>query len=964
MVRAGSTGLVSPVFVGRDAELAAARAVLDQARNGESGLLLVAGEAGVGKTRFVEQVAADARERGLRVLSGRCVQLGPEGLPFAPVAEALRELIRDTGGDRLDELLGPARDLVARLVSASGPDPGERSPLAGSQLLELVLGLVERLSEDRPLLMVMEDMQWADRSTLELAAFLAQNLRGVPAAIVVTYRSDEIGRRHPLRALLTDWERSRAVVRVALSRFDVDEVRAQLAGILGAEPGPRTVELVYERSEGNAFLAEEMLSVVRSGDSRGLPPSLRDVLLARFDQLGERSQQLLRLAAVAGRGVPERLLVAVSGSDGHEWVLAALREAVDTQLLVVDEGGYGYRFRHALARDAVYDDLLPGERVRLHTAYAEALSTDPRLWPDTDLSAAAALAYHAYAALDLPRALDASITAGREAFAGLAPREALAQYERALQIWPRVPGRELPDGVDQAEVLWLAGDAASYAGEIDRAVSLLVQAMAELPEDAPAQRRARVAHSCARAHRESGAPQESIRLLEQALTLLQGEPLTVMHAEVLAALANTLLYEGAYAEAEACSRRAVEASRQVDARSVEADSLISLGCAQALLGHSDEGVATVRAGRDRALASGDAYTALRGYINVADQLEGLGRSVEAVEAAEAGIALARRAGFRRTLGAYLAGNLAESLLHAGQRERARSLLDDASAGEPEGVFGASLELLNAEIALLCGDQDVAQRALARAKALVAGPADDQFAYPLATIEAELARTSGAVDEACTVVAAAIPGEGEPASLRYVWPLLWTGVRAGVERGQVDPRLAAMARSLAADTPPTLAYRALIAAELGDTDWSAAVTPWRALAWPGPLAYCLLREAEAHAEAGRRGPARDAVTECWTIATGLGARPLVSAAEQLAQRARIDLGAEPARAVEDPLATLGLTARECEVLRLLAAGRSNPQIARELFISPKTASVHVSNILAKLGVSSRVQAAGVAQRLQI
>jgi predicted ATPase len=535
-------GVVSPVFVGRQAELSAARDLVDATSRGESGLLLVAGEAGVGKSRLVAEVADHARDLGVRVLSGRCVQLGPEGLPFAPVAEALRELLRDTGGEQLDEILGPARELVARLVSASGTDPGERSPLEGSQLLELALGLVERLGADRPLLMVIEDLHWADRSTLQLAAFLAQNMRGVPAAMVFTYRSEEVGRRHPLRPLLTSWERSRAIVRLELERFDREDVRAQLTAILGAEPEPATLELVFQRSEGNAFLAEEMLNVVRSGDPRRLPQSLREVLLARVDHLGESALQLLRLAAAAGRSVPERLLVAVSGTEANDdSVLAVVREAVDASVLVVDEAGYGYRFRHTLTRDAVYDDLLPGERVRLHTAYAEALSRDPQLLRDTDMSVAASLAYHASAALDLPRALEASIRAGAEALAGLAPSEALAHYERALQIWPRVPTEELPAGVDQAELLWLAGDAAYYGGDLDRAASLLLQAIAELPADTDVGRRARVLQSCARAHRDTNRVSDAVDLLEQALALLPEAPPTLGRAEVLASLASTLL---------------------------------------------------------------------------------------------------------------------------------------------------------------------------------------------------------------------------------------------------------------------------------------------------------------------------------------------------------------------------------------------------------------------------------------
>jgi DNA-binding CsgD family transcriptional regulator/tetratricopeptide (TPR) repeat protein len=962
-------GVVSPVFVGRYDELRAARELVDATARGDSGLLLVAGEAGVGKTRLVDEVADHARTQGLRVLSGRCVQLGPEGLPFAPVAEALRELLRDTAGEELDEILGPARELVARLVSASGTPPGERSPLEGSQLLELALGLVERLSADRPLLMVIEDLQWADRSTLQLAAFLAQNLRGVPAAMVFTYRSDEVGRSHPLRTLLTGWERSRAVVRLELPRFGKDEVRAQLAAILGAEPDPGTVELVFRRSEGNAFLAEEMLSVVRSGDPRRLPQSLREVLLARVDQLGVPALQLLRLAAVAGRSVPERLLVAVSGADAdEEAVLAVVREAVDASLLVVDEAGYGYRFRHSLTRDAVYDDLLPGERVRLHTAYAEALARDPQLLRDTDLSVAASLAYHAYAGLDLPRALDASIRAGAEAVAGLAPREALDHYERALQIWPRLKADELPADVDQAEVLWRAGDAAYYAGALDRSASLLHQALAELPADADVQRRARVLQSCARTHRDTNQVGEAVDLLEQALALLPVEPPTLERAEVLASLAGTLLRANHWQRGEQYAAEAVRAVRGIEAAYVEADALITLGSAQALQGRAEAGVETMRAGLATARAAGATFSALRGYINLCDLLEGLGRSRESAAEAEQGIALAQRTGYLRGPGSYLVSNLAESLVRLGDWERARALLDDGLAARPEGVFEATVQLMRAELAVLAGDDQLAADIVAHAQALPVDPSDEQFAHPLAMLAALVRRTAGALDEAAEIVRAAVARFPEQRWPRYLWPLLWTGVRIGVERGSVEPELVELARTLQTDAPPDVAFQTLVAAELGDADWATAAAQWRELSWSWHLAYCLLRQAEYDASAGRRGPARDVLAECATIAERLGAKPLLAAAEQLAQRAGIRLDNAPmvdaAPVAEDPLANLSLTAREREVLLLLAAGRSNPQIAQELFISPKTASVHVSNIFAKLGVSSRVEAATLVSRLQV
>jgi predicted ATPase/DNA-binding CsgD family transcriptional regulator len=961
-VQAGSTGVVSPVFVGRDAELTVARSILDRALNHDSGLLLVAGEAGVGKTRLVDEATDYARQHGMQVLSGHCVQLGTEGLPFAPIAEALRELIRGTGREELDALLGPARELVARLIPSAGEAAQAQPALTTSQLLELVLGLIERLSASQPLLLIIEDLHWADRSTLELATFLAQNLRGVPVAMVITYRSDEVDRRHPLRVLLTAWERIRTITRLELGRFDRDEVRAQLAGILGADPDAQTLDLVYERSEGNAFLVEEMLSVVRAG-ARGLPPSLKDVLLARVDQLSEAAAEMLRLAAVAGRSVPERLLVAVSELDEMA-VLNAVREAVDAHLLVVDEAGY--TFRHALARDAVYDDLLPGERVRLHSAYAEALAHDPGLLSDTHMSVAASLAHHSYAALDLPRAFEASLAAGREATAGLAPREALTHYERALHIWPRVSPDQVSVTVDQAEVLWLAGESAYWAGSVDRARSLLGQAITELPADESPVRRARYMSSWARAARDLGRLAETIDMLRRALELLPETPMTEVHAELLAALSNVLMRSMDFEGGEEYGKLAAAAAREVGAHMVEADAEITLGYCRAYRGgEAEAGIASMRAGLDLAVAHEVSYTAMRGYINVSDLMEALGRSREAAKAATAGLELAERSGMLRTLGTYLLGNLAESLMHLGEWDRARVLTDDALLSQPEGIFEATTQIMRAELAMLTGDYAVSRAALARSQVLVTDPDDDQFASPMAAIEAGLRRAAGEYAAAREIVLTALGTVSGRTSPRYVWPLVWAGIRADVDQGAtVHPRYVELTESLLASVPPDAAYRATCTAELGrmtgTADWAPAIAGWREVEWPWLLAYCLLRQ-------GEQDEGAEPLREAWTIAHRLGARPLSDEVQQVARRLRIDLAdladsGTAASQARNPLDELNLTAREQEVLLLLAAGRSNPEIAQELFISPKTASVHVSNILAKLGLSSRVQAATLVHRL--
>jgi predicted ATPase len=286
--------------------------------------------------------------------------------------------------------------------------------------------MIQRLATTAPLLIV-EDLHWADRSTRDLLAFLAASLRS--GRVVGSFRSDELDRLHPLRRLLAELARNRRVVRLELPRFSRAELAEQLAGLLGADPSARLVDHVHARSEGNPFFAEELL--LAGADPGVLPPSLQEVLLARVVRLGRGTQQLLRVAAAAGPGATQPLLAAVTGLDDQQ-LFAGLREAVDQQLLVPEpSGGGGYVFRHALLAEAVYGELLPDERVRLHTALAGALEAGLEAG-EAPASRAARLAYHWSAAGDPPRALAASLAAAAAAERVYAFAEAQLQLERIL----------------------------------------------------------------------------------------------------------------------------------------------------------------------------------------------------------------------------------------------------------------------------------------------------------------------------------------------------------------------------------------------------------------------------------------------------------------------------------------------------------------------------------------------------
>ena len=361
----------SPVFVGRTDEMDRLCRALDEAAEHHPTVRLIAGEAGIGKTRLVAEFASRAAESGAHVLIGGCLEVGGTGLPYAPFIAALRPLLRRIDGDRLDELIGPGRRELARLLPDLGPPEPHPEPnrpdgsLAGTaaqaRLFEIILGLLRRLSEDAPILLVVEDLHWADASTRDLLSFLVRSMRDTRFACVATYRSDELHRRHALRPLLAELQRLQNVDAIELGAFGMAELTEQIAGIMGEPPDPDVVEAVLDRSGGNPFFVEEL---VAAGDVRlALPRSLRDTLDDRLRQVGPGAQRALRVASVAGQGVRHRILAAVVDLP-EDALLEAVREAVDRHLLVptAPDEPPGYVFRHSLVQEAAYEELLPSER--------------------------------------------------------------------------------------------------------------------------------------------------------------------------------------------------------------------------------------------------------------------------------------------------------------------------------------------------------------------------------------------------------------------------------------------------------------------------------------------------------------------------------------------------------------------------------------------------------------------------
>ncbi|OKJ57028.1 hypothetical protein AMK27_25465 [Streptomyces sp. CB02009] len=1004
MLGAVETRSVSPVFVGRAGELTALTEALSRATAGEPQALLIGGEAGVGKTRLIEEFLDTACARGAVVALGGCVELGADGLPFAPFATALRSLRR-----RLPEELAAAADgqqaELARLLPELGEPGGHESSDEDStaRLFELTVRMLERLAADRTIVLVLEDLHWADASTRHLLTYLLRTLRRGRIVVVASYRADDIHRRHPLRPLLAELDRLRTIRRIELARFTRTEVHRQLTGILAAEPEPGLVEEVFERSDGNAFFVEELIVSHEAGCAAGqLSDSLRDLLLVRVETLPEDAQRIARIVAEGGSTVEYGLLAAVARLTEDE-LIEALRAAVGANLLLAVPDGDGYRFRHSLVREAVSDDLLPGERSRLNRRYAEALEADPGLVrADERANRLATYWYHAHdPAKALPAVLSASVaTRKRHAYA-----EQLRLLERAMELWDEAPAeiRGSLRPMDYAEaypacgcdpesaalsyldLLAEAAIAARLSGDRERALKICKTAL-RLLGDAESGDPLRAAWFWTeRARLQSNLGRgDGWEEIARAQELVKGLPPSAVHAVVLVGAAGWGMLRNPGPDALAAAERAVEYARLVNAESIELNARLTLGTLMTAAGDVEAGLREMHAVRERTSALGQFTETVRAHINISSALESLGRSAEAVEVADTGIRVARAYGLVDSVG-WVESNRAESLFSLGSwgeiGEIATRLLRSATSSKPRG--SASLRL--AQLAVARGELDAARRHLADARAAY-GSRDTipQYVLPMAQVEIAVAAAEGRIEDVRTQLAAAEQAGFPPSTHRYGWPLLLTAVTAEADsRGLPaadEGRAEALAvvrrsvRALATPAPVWKAYSRQVSEEIARAEGRETAARWAEVAAayaPLERPYQLARAHHRHADAllvegGRREEATALLRQAHATAVRLGAGPLREDVELLAARARLSLTEEkqvpaPAEPGDD---TFGLTPREQDVLRLVAAGRTNRQIAEELFISPKTASVHVSNILAKLGVAGRGEAAALAHRLHL
>jgi DNA-binding NarL/FixJ family response regulator len=979
-------------MVGRDGELSRLLSLLDDAEAGRSVVALVSGDAGVGKTRLIGEVTRLAAVRGFTVLSGQCAELG-DSVPYLPLADALRGAAQSTGvRDALN-----SRPALSRLLPEGGEGPiadSDRSGLARQQMFGGVLGLLAELAAAAPVLLVLEDLHWADASTRDLVTFLSRMLHRERVALIGSYRTDDLHRRHPLRPVVAELLRLPSVIAVDLAPLDPSALAEHLTATAPGRIDATELNDIVARAEGNAYYAEELLAASVASD-RGqhsvLPAGLAALLLSRVERLSDATQQVLRAAAVAGRKADDELVRTASGLAPAEYE-GAVREAVTHQLLVPD-GTEGYVFRHALLREAVYADLLPGERTRLHATMCSLLADEQRLeMPGT----AAELAQHCLASHDIPSAFAASIRAGDDAERLGAPAEAHRHYDQALALWERVADPEKVAGMARGKLGLLSATNAADSGDVERAVHLLRRLrhiLATQAEEGTATVDVKLASRIGERLAfnlmlidDPKAPAEAAEVARATVEATPADPPTWQYARALTTYAYALLMEVDDSVVRDWAERGIAAARAADAPWVEADALVTMGLISNREGRNDEAIKLLTAAHKQAREAEVLGVELRSAYHLA------------------------RAHLER-------GDLAlgGTVAHGGTKRAYQTGLDMSP-------YGVDLQHLHFQCHFADGKWDHAQEIADGFPVRVTIPPEAYLSSMALFID--VARGNPAVEERRAWIEPFWSVRGwDPFIARGLLAehALWQGntdqalveAQAAIDLDNVPPwgfspsvlRPAAVALSALADRAAqartvgddqTASAEVAAAEELLRIAREGAVFPkrpkfimgpegrgWLARAeaeyqraaghndpqaWQavldafGPvyvyeIARTQWRLAEALAEAGRRDEAEEQWRQAADTADRLGAKPLRRALDDLARRARI--GTAPHLPDGEVLASL--TSREREVLRLLAAGRSNREIASVLFIAPKTASVHVSNILGKLGAASRTEAAAIAHR---
>ena len=910
----------SSAIVGRDAELAALEDALAQIRDGGSAVLLLVGEAGIGKTRLVQELTGRPVASGFAILRGDAVDLAGAALPYDPIVGALESASGPAIESALGRLPDEARAELARLLPGAAPDRWAEAGVvdeegAQARLFRLLGRLLRELCRDAPTLLIIEDLHWADESTLDFLAFLVRSLpprlgllmtvRAEDVEMLLTQEAPRAGRR--MRRFVAELARHPDAQRFDLQPLARDEVAHLLEGITGRLPAAVLLEEICTRSNGIPYHAEELLATTLQGGDLGVPATVRDSTLIQIEGLNAATQELLKLMAVASRPVSQAFLQTVDVVPGPS-VSGALHEAMSHHLIRRASGEATFAFRHALGRQVVYDELLPQERASLHVAIAAALAREPDANPGE-------LALHWHAACRPKEALMASVQAATTALDLFAYADALPHLERVLELWDRVEDVSEEFGLDRVEIIRRAARAAFLVGEHDRSNRLWRQALGLVDHSAEPVKAAGLYEQMGRC--QPWNVEGSLSAFQIALRLLPPTP-SAQRARLTGEVARGFSFLERWDEARSNAEEAVALALSVESRTEEASARATLGVAVAFLGDPERGEQELRTAIEVAGDELAAEDVERAQLDLGEVLRLQGRFAAALDVMRQGAADARRRGTDRTFGRFMLLNAAEDLFRLGRWDEAATCLDELSRVDCGPTGTVVRESVAGRLAAARGDFPAAADHLLRAATQCREIDAVEFVPAIYAGLGELALLRGHPDEACRVIDNGLDLVGSSLDALHAPVLVWMAARAHADagrtarRGRRGPGAGALRADVAeliaalhrlagswanGDGPPeTLTHVALAEAELERAGagsravdrWKAAVERCTALEREFAAAYARWRLAEASLAAGDGETATRALRDAHATARELGARPLLGGIERLARIADVGL----------------------------------------------------------------------------
>ncbi len=963
----------STVMVGREVELARLRAALDRTTDQGSQLVVLAGEAGVGKSRCLKAFIDSARSTGATVLLGRCPLTSAGELPYVPLADALRTLARTTPVDRLTTWLGGGSAALSRLAPGIGgvsahADVGELPEFA-VRLCQEWFNLLERISADGAVILAIEDVHWSDRSTRDLLALLLHASIDQGVLVILTLRTDELASNDSTLGWLAEILRADSAERLDLARFDLETTKALVSALLGA-PDSRLAERLHRRTRGNPFFIEELLAASRGG-SAGLPTTIRDGALVRFQELPEPVQGLVCAAAIINAASPtvdHEVLRAVADLP-DEGLIVLVRAAIEAHILIPSADSYV--FRHELTREAIQTTMLPAVCRRVHAAIATSLAAQSGASDPVWLGR---IAHHWNEAGNDRCALAAAVKAGQAAEAAHGYPEAAVLYERAALFWTRVRDAEATTDMDHAELLARAAEATMQAHHNERAVELAKMALALGPDDVEPDRAARLHTVLGRADWTfTGDSEFAIKQCETALKLATSPG--PARAEALTLYSLLLMIDDRFDELAAVAAEAVEVARTAGDASAEAFGLTYLATCHMNHGNDNEAFALLDDALHLARRHGLYSSVRKAHFQRALAYEYGGQLDKAADSFLDSVR--ERGGFESEMERVLGYSCAATnLVDAGRWVEAEAV---TTWMPTQSRFLRIFQLMSRVPLLLArGDLAESKTLMDEMNRLVATVHDVQFVEPAATLSTELALLTRDLHAARAAVRHGLAGlsTGRP----YIAiPLCWLGLRAEADvvaageapnAAAVDLLRETLARSRSGGGDAVYLVRNHALGLLADgelrrldgradpTIWAAAAEAYRGMGARYRALYPQWRAAEAYLAVSDRVNATRQLRQVFREAGELGAEPILVEVKKLARRARIFLDEGSAPRLKLPFS---LTPREVDVLRLVASGLTNRRIATALFLSEGTVAVHVSRVLSKVGATRRTEAAAIAHR---